>query len=139
MTTALRNVSPGRATADIEANRQIAIDFIQQAATGHAREVMQRYAAPGFVHHNPYFPSDATSLAEAMDANARQNPDKRFEVLRSIAEGPLVALHGKVRHKPGDEPVAVIHIFRIEDGRIQELWDVGQESIPDSPNTAGLF
>jgi predicted SnoaL-like aldol condensation-catalyzing enzyme len=100
---------------------------------------MRRYAAPDFVHHNPYFPSDATSLATAMDENARENPDKTFEVVRTIAEGSLVALHGKVRHKPTDQPVAVVHIFRIEDAQIRELWDVGQEAVPDSPNEAGLF
>jgi predicted SnoaL-like aldol condensation-catalyzing enzyme len=138
MATATPTVS-SRQAADAEANRRVAVDFIEQAASGHAREVMSRYAAPDFVHHNPYFPSDAKSLGDAMDANARENPDKQFEVLRTIADGPLVALHGKVRHKPGDQPVAVVHIFRIEDGRIKELWDVGQEAVPNSPNKAGLF
>jgi predicted SnoaL-like aldol condensation-catalyzing enzyme len=126
-------------SAETDSNRQVAIDFMQQAASGHAREAMRRYAAPDFVHHNPYFRSDATSLAEAMDENARENPDKQFEVLRTIAEGPLVALQGKVRHKPADEPVAVIHIIRFEGGRMIEMWDVGQEAVPDSPNEAGLF
>jgi predicted SnoaL-like aldol condensation-catalyzing enzyme len=139
MATATPHVSSRQATADAERNRRVAVDFIEQAASGHAGEVMSRYAAPDFVHHNPYFPSDAASLAEAMDENARANPDKQFEVLRTVAEGPLVALQSRVRHKPGDEPVAVVHMFRIEDGRIKELWDVGQEAVPDSPNEAGLF
>jgi predicted SnoaL-like aldol condensation-catalyzing enzyme len=122
-----------------EANRQIAIDFMMQAATGHARDAMRRYAAPNFVHHNPWFASDNESLAGGMDDNHRENPDKQFEILRTIAEGPLIALHGRVRHKPGDDPASVIHIFRIEDGRILEMWDVGQEPVEDSPNAAGLF
>ena len=100
---------------------------------------MRRYAATDFIHHNPWFASDAASLATAMDANHRENPEKRFEVLRTIVEGPLVALHGRVTHKPGYDPAAVIHIFRIEDGQIHELWDVGQEPVKDSPNRAGLF
>ena len=66
-------------------------------------------------------------------------PDKRFEILRTIVEGPLVALHGRVRHKSNDDPASVIHIFRIEDGRIHELRDVGQDPVEDSPNRAGLF
>jgi len=133
--TAPRPVS----TQETEANRQIAIDFMTQAAAGHAREAMGRYAAPDFVHHNPYFASDAASLATAMDDNHRENPNKRFEILRTIAEGPLVALHGRVQPNSGDDPAAVIHIFRIEDGRIHELWDVGQDPVDDSPNRAGLF
>lgn len=133
--TAPRQVS----TQETEANRQIAIDFMTQAAAGHARETMRRYAAPDFVHHNPYFASDADSLGTAMDDNHRENPNKRFEILRTIAQGPLVTLHGRVRHKPGDEPAAVVHIFAIQDGQIHELWDVGQDPVEDSPNRAGLF
>ena len=137
--TAATTPSRPAPTQETEANRQIAVDFLTQAAAGHARDAMRRYAATDFIHHTPWFASDAASLATAMDANHRENPEKRFEVLRTIVEGPLVALHGRVTHKPGDDPAAVIHIFRIEDGQIHELWDVGQEPVKDSPNRAGLF
>jgi predicted SnoaL-like aldol condensation-catalyzing enzyme len=110
-----------------------------QAASGRARDAMRRYAAADFVHHNPWFASGADALAAGMDDNHRENPDKRFEILRTIVDGPLVALHGRVWHKPDDDPASVIHIFRIEDGRIRELWDVGQDPVKDSPNEAGLF
>ena len=100
---------------------------------------MDRYASPTLVHHNPNFASDATSLAKAMDENHRGNPQKHLEILRTIAEGPLVAIHGWVRHKPADEPVALLHLFRIEDGRIREMWDLSQEPVPNSPNRAGVI
>jgi predicted SnoaL-like aldol condensation-catalyzing enzyme len=124
---------------EAEANRQIAVDFLTEAGAGRAQEAMRRYAAPDFVHHNPYFASDADTLARAMDENARENPDKQVDILRTIADGPLVAIHGRVRHKLGDDPVALVHIFRIDGGRIRELWDLGQEPVPGSPNRAGLF
>ena len=78
-------------------------------------------------------------LATAMDENARANPEKRLEILRTIAEGRLVAVHARVQHSPGASPAAVVHIFRFEDGRIAELWDIGQEAPLDSPNQAGMF
>jgi predicted SnoaL-like aldol condensation-catalyzing enzyme len=124
---------------ETEANRAIAIDFLVQASAGRAREVMRRYGAQDFVHHNPYFASDAERLAAAMDENARANPDKKLEVLRTIAEGSLVAVHSRVQHKQGEAPVAVVHIFRIKDGRIQELWDLAQPVPEESPNQAGMF
>lgn len=134
-TTASRQTS----IEETDSNRRIAIDFMTQAASGHARDVMERYAATHFVHHNPWFASDADSLATAMDDNHREHPTKRFEILRTIVEGPFVALHGRVRHHPNDDPAAVIHIFRIEGGRIHERWDVGQGPVKDSPNRAGMF
>jgi predicted SnoaL-like aldol condensation-catalyzing enzyme len=38
-----------------------------------------------------------------------------------------------------DVEYAVVHIARIEGGRIVELWDVGQEIPKDSPNANGMF
>jgi predicted SnoaL-like aldol condensation-catalyzing enzyme len=134
--TAVLSDVPDRHTED---EREIAIDFLTRAARGEARDAMRRYAAPDFVHHNPWFAPDAESLAVAMDANAREHPQKELHVQRTIAEGPLVVVHASVQHEPGQQPAAVVHIFRFEAGRIRELWDIGQEAPPDSPNTAGMF
>jgi predicted SnoaL-like aldol condensation-catalyzing enzyme len=133
---AVLSEAPDRQT---ESNREIAIDFLTRAARGEARDAMRRYAAPDFVHHNPWFAPDAESLATAMDANARENPQKELHVQRTVAEGPLVVVHASVQHNSGAQPAAVVHIFRFEDGRIRELWDIGQEAPADSPNTAGMF
>ena len=120
-------------------NADIAMDFMTLASSGLAAEAWERYGAPDFRHHNPYFAEDGPTLVAAMDENARQNPDKAYEVKRTISEGPFVAVHGYVRHKPGDRGAALVHIFRIEDGRIRELWDIGQEVPADSPNRSGMF
>ena len=139
MTTTTTTMPSQMFVEETEANRRIAIDFLREVARGRAGAAMDRYAASGFVHHNPYFAKDAGSLATAMDQNHADNPDKQLEILRAIAEGPLVAVHAWVKHKPGDDPVALVHLFRIEDGRINELWDLSQEPVVDSPNEAGLF
>ncbi len=123
----------------LEANRAIAVDFLKRSSSGRAKDAMQRYATPDFVHHNPHFAADGASLAEAMEANARANPAKLLDVQRTVAEGALVVVHSKVRQRPDDGPVATVHIFRFEDGRIAELWDVAQAEPPDSPNLSGMF
>ena len=139
MTTTKTAVLSDAQDQRIESNREIAVDFLNRAARGEARDAMRRYAAPDFVHHNPWFAPDAESLASAMDANAREHPQKELHVQRTIAEGPLVVVHASVQHDPGQQPAAVVHIFRFEDGQIRELWDIGQEGREDSPNTAGMF
>jgi predicted SnoaL-like aldol condensation-catalyzing enzyme len=120
-------------------NTSIAVDFLEMASSGHAHEAGERYAAPDFVHHNPYFARDADTLTAAMDENAQRYPDKRHEVLRTIAEGDLVAVHSRVRLEKDGPDMATVHLFRIEDGRIREFWDVVQEVPADSPNQAGMF
>jgi len=54
-------------------------------------------------------------------------------------EGGFVVVHFHVRHGPGDLGAAVAHIFRFEEGRIVELWDLGQPVPEESPNRYGMF
>jgi predicted SnoaL-like aldol condensation-catalyzing enzyme len=120
-------------------NKNAAVSFLRLAASGRAREALATYGGPGFRHHNPWFPGDADSLAAAMDENARQNPDKRLDVLRAVEEGDLVAVHSYVKHGEADRGFGLVHIFRFEAGRIVELWDLAQEVPAESPNANGMF
>jgi predicted SnoaL-like aldol condensation-catalyzing enzyme len=120
-------------------NKNAAVSFLHLAASGRAREAFTTYGGAGFRHHNPWFPGDADSLAAAMDENALQNPGKNLDVLRSVEEGDLVAIHSYVRHGPDDRGFSLVHIFRFENGRIVELWDVAQEVPAESPNINGMF
>jgi hypothetical protein len=35
--------------------------------------------------------------------------------------------------------MSVVHMFRIRNGKIAEMWDCGQQIPKDSPNTDGAF
>ena len=119
--------------------KEAATSFLRMAASGRAREAFARYAADRFRHHNPYFKDGADALMTAMDENARQNPDKRLDVLRALEDGDLVAVHSHVRQKQDDRGAAVVHIFRFDGDRIAELWDVGQAVPADAVNPDGMF
>jgi predicted SnoaL-like aldol condensation-catalyzing enzyme len=120
------------------ARKDAAVSFLRLAASGRVREAYTQIA-DGFRHHNPYFAGDAQSLMKGMEENARQNPGKQLDVLRTIEEGDLVAVHSHVRQKPDDRGAAVVHIFRFEGDRIAELWDVGQPVPAESVNANGTF
>jgi len=120
-------------------NKDAAVSFLKMASSGDVREAYSKLVGPGFKHHNPYFEGSAETLMTAMEENARQNPIKVLEVKRAIAEGEFVAVHSHVRQKPDDLGAAVIHIFRFENDRIVELWDLGQPVPEESPNQYGMF
>ena len=120
-------------------HKDAATQFLELASRGDVRRAFDTYVATTFRHHNPYFPGDAKSLADAMEQNARENPDKSLVIERAIVEGNLVAVHSRVRLKPDGPQVAVVHILRFEGDRIAELWDVGQPVPPESPNEHGMF
>jgi predicted SnoaL-like aldol condensation-catalyzing enzyme len=123
----------------MSASKVAATNFLKMAASGRAQEAFRQYAAETFVHHNPHFLHTAQALMTAMDENARQNPGKRLDILRVIEQDDLVAVHSRVQHSPADRGAALVHIFRFEDGRIVELWDIAQLVQDDMKNEKGMF
>ncbi|WP_240548004.1 nuclear transport factor 2 family protein [Paenibacillus lignilyticus] len=119
--------------------KEKAVTFLSLVASGKVREAYERYVGPDFRHHNSYFRGDAESLMLAMEENAALNPHKTLEVKRAIEEGDCVMVHSHVKQKPEDLGAAVVHIFRFANGRIIELWDLGQAVPEHSINENGMF
>jgi predicted SnoaL-like aldol condensation-catalyzing enzyme len=122
-----------------ESCKDIAVAFLEMVSSGEVQEAYSKFVGSGFKHHNPFYEGSATSLSAGMKANARQNPDLIFEVKRAVAEGDFVFVHSHVRQRPSDLGAVVVHIFRFENGRIEELWDVGQPIPDELANQYGMF
>ncbi len=122
-----------------ESRKDAAVTFLRLCSSGRVREAYDRYVAPNFRHHNPYFAGNADALAAGMADAARQFPDTTFEVQRVLEDGDLVAVHSHVRLLPGGAHVAVVHVCRFAGDRIIELWDIGQPVPETSPNDLGMF
>ena len=120
-------------------NKENAVSFLEMAASGNVSEAYSKFVGVDFRHHNAFFEGTAQALQAGMEENARQNPTKVFEIKRVIAEGDLVVTHSHIRQKPGDLGAAVVHIFRFENGKIVELWDLGQPIPAESINKNGMF
>jgi predicted SnoaL-like aldol condensation-catalyzing enzyme len=125
--------------ATSDQHKASAVKFLQLASSGFVSEAYATLVAAEFKHHNPWYAAGAAALRAGMEENAKQNPEKKLEVLRALGEGELVAVHSRVRMKPGAPAYSVIHLFRFENGRIAELWDLGTGEEKDSPNADGLF
>jgi len=118
--------------------KDAAVSFLRLAASGRGREAYDTYVGSGFRHHNPFVAAGADALRAGMEENACANPDKRFDVLRAIEEGDLVAVHSHVRQKPDDRGAVVVHLFRFDGDRIVELWDVGMPIPEKAINQDGV-
>lgn len=119
--------------------KESAIAFLGMASSGEVRAAYDRFIAPGFRHHNPFFKGDALSLLHGMEEAHANHPRTKLEVQRAIEEGDLVAVHSRVRMDPDSPGVAVVHILRFDGDRIVEMWDVGQAVPERSQNESGMF
>ena len=95
---------------------------------------------PGYVQHNPNVASGAEALRQMLERAKTRYPHAEHRVKRMLVDGNLVAAHVHVIFEPGSEGLAVIDIFRIENGRIAEHWDVAQPVIAaEAKNDNGRF
>jgi predicted SnoaL-like aldol condensation-catalyzing enzyme len=67
------------------------------------------------------------------------NAQSRGEIKRVIAEGDLVAVHNHVTQNPKDLGRAVVDIFRVQDGKVVEHWDVVQSVPEKAMNSNTMF
>ena len=121
------------------ANADIATEFLRMCARGEVREAYARHVADDFVHHNAWFPGDRESLLRAMEESAASEPNKSFEPKQVVDGGDRVAVLSHLKRADGGLEYATVHIARFKDGKIAELWDLGQEVPKDSPNALGMF
>lgn len=119
-------------------NKDAAADFLTMCASGKVREAYERYVSASFRHHNPYFPSDRKSLLEAMEKSSIEEPNKSFQVMQAIGSEDTVAVFSRLQRVQGLS-YAVVHILKFDNGKIIEMWDIGQEVPKDSPNEIGMF
>jgi predicted SnoaL-like aldol condensation-catalyzing enzyme len=133
------NMSTEQEIATPSTLKEKAMSFLDSIVSGNVREAYERYIGPNFRHHNPYFRGDAESLMLAMEENAVQNPHKIFEVKLAIEEGDKVSVYSHIRQNPDDRGAAVVHIFRFENDKVVELWDIGQPLPEKSLNENGMF
>jgi predicted SnoaL-like aldol condensation-catalyzing enzyme len=117
----------------LEANKRIVRGWHELAIEQRKpEEAVAKYLGPHYRQHNPGAADGPESFIGAVKHIAQTFPDFSMESKRIIAEGDLVVLHSHLILKPGDRGSAVVDIFRLENGKIVEHWDVVQE-VPETP------
>ena len=93
------------------------------------REAIARYAGDLYIQHNPVVPDGKDGFIAYFERMAEAYPGKRVHIVRALGQHDLVVLHTR-QEWPGDSDWAGMDIFRFENGRIAEHWDVLQR-VPD--------
>ena len=115
-------------------NKALVLDAMTSLFQRHDASAVARLYAPDYVQHNPNIPQGRDAL-QALVANLAA--DVHYEPGLVVAEGDLVAIHGRIRGW-ADAPQVVVDLFRIENGRLAEHWDVLQNEAPVTTKLGGV-
>jgi predicted SnoaL-like aldol condensation-catalyzing enzyme len=102
-------------------------------------QAAERFLGAAYTQHNPTAPDGPAAFPDLIGGLFAQAPDASFHLKRAIAEDDLVVLHYNLKFFPDDLGQAVVDIFRVQDGRIVEHWDVMQPVPAESANSNGMF
>ena len=136
----LGSITAANAQSRVEKNKEIAVAFLNMIFNEHkVAEAFEKYSVPGYIQHNPYAANGAEAAINFFGPYFKQNPEASTEIIRVIGEGDLVAIHNNPKTNPKDRGRAVVDIFRIENGKDVEHWDVVQDVPEKSANDNTMF
>src|SRR5262245_49627864 len=102
-------------------------------------EEASKYLGPKYIQHNPTAADGPEGLKGFVNFLKEKFPNNKSEIKRIFAEGDYVIVHVHAVREPGTRGNAIIDIFRLENGKVVEHWDVLQP-IPEKPaNDNGMF
>lgn len=136
MTGTLSIKRPADRTADElpHRNKALVLDAMTSLFQRHDASAVERLYAEDYIQHNPDIPQGRAALQGLVET---LSPSVCYEPGLIIAEGDFVAIHGRIRGW-ADEPQVVVDIFRIQDRKLAEHWDVLQNETPATSGVAGL-
>lgn len=115
-----------------ETNTEAVLEFYELAINRKDFEAAEKFLGPHYIQHNPSAADGKEGLKRFVHYLREELPDYRSEIKRHFADGDYVILHVHNKPTPESRGRAVVDIFRLEDGKVVEHWDVIQP-IPDDP------
>jgi predicted SnoaL-like aldol condensation-catalyzing enzyme len=125
--------------ADLEANKKIVVDFYEKGLNQKDFDAAAKYFGPRYTQHNPGAPDGPEGFKRLVTLLKEKFPNSHNEIKRVIAEGDLVVLHVQSVREPGQRGRAIVDIFKVENGKIVEHWDVVQDIPEKSANDNTMF
>lgn len=121
-----------------ESNRKLVMDFYREVLIEGQIERAGAYLGSYYHQHNPQIADGLEGLTAFFTYLQDTGiPFSLTRTHRSVAEGNFVLLH--TEGQIGGVPHAFFDLFRVEDGRIVEHWDVVQPVPAEMAHNNGMF
>jgi predicted SnoaL-like aldol condensation-catalyzing enzyme len=118
--------------AQMEANKKAAMEFYEAAINKKDFDAASKYIGNRYVQHNPGAADGVEGFKAFLVFLRDKFPNYHSDIKRAFADGDYVILHVHNMSAPGVRGRAIMDIFKFENGKIVEHWDVAQD-IPETP------
>ncbi len=125
--------------SQLDANKKTVTAFYEAAINRKDFAAAQQYMGARYTQHNPNAANGPEGLRKFLDFLREKYPQSHSEIKRVFADGDYVILHVHAVREPNTAGSAIVDIFRLENGKIVEHWDVIQPVPEKAANNNGMF
>jgi predicted SnoaL-like aldol condensation-catalyzing enzyme len=125
-------------SAQEERNKAIVLDFYEQGLNRKDYDAASKYLG-SYIQHNPTAEDGPEGFRKFLAFLKTKYPQSHSEITQVFVDGDFVLLRVHAIREPGTRGNAVVDIFRLKDGKIEEHWDSVQPVPEQSNNTNGMF
>ena len=123
----------------LEANKKAVAAFEDAALNQKDFDAASKYLGPRYTQHNPNAADGPEGLKGYITFLKDKFPNNHSEIKHIFADGDYVIVHDHAVREPGTLGFAIVNIYKLENGKVVEHWDVIQR-IPEKPaNNNGMF
>lgn len=120
---------------DFKNNKEIVTFFCEMVFNRHDLRVLDEIMRDDYIQHNANVPTGKEGFIRFFQATFQAVPDFKCNIKKVIAEGDLVAVYSATSGTHNGAWIGpagtgnqlnynVVDIFRVQDGKIAEHWDV---------------
>ncbi len=126
-------------TEQEEKNVKLVVDFYDTVINGQQYERAGEFLHDSYIQHKPEVATGAKGVLDFVKSIYAQKPDHKARIIRSFADGDYVILHVHIMNAVEAPNLAVMDIFRVENGKLAEHWDVASPIAATAKNVNGVF
>ncbi|MFI6326050.1 ester cyclase [Nonomuraea sp. NPDC050556] len=120
-------------------NKQTVLDFYELGLNQKDFAAASKLVGETYTQHNPLIADGRSGFEEFVGYLRETFPELRANVKRVFEDGDYVIAHVHGVRVPGQKGTAIVDIFRLEDGKIVEHWDVMQPVPDEARNANSMF
>ncbi|EQA44884.1 SnoaL-like polyketide cyclase [Leptospira broomii serovar Hurstbridge str. 5399] len=120
-------------------NKRIVLEFYEAAINRKDYDRAANFLGTRYIQHNQAAADGKDGLRKFLTFLKEKFPNSRSEIKKVFTDGDYVILHVHAVRIPGTKGIAIIDIFRIQDGKITEHWDVHEDISATPVNDNGMF
>lgn len=129
----------GNANTKPHTNTEIATAFFEAVVNKKDFNLATEYMGDVYIEHDPEGENGSKGLKHYIEFLQTNYPESHVTIKRIIANGDYVLFHVHSILTPGTRGQAIVDIFRLDNGKIVEHWDVTQQIPENSANSNGMF